>query len=150
MGGVSFPILFVTCPALNVSPPRSALTLSRVLPELSKAVHANMPQTGCLLYFGTGRKTNHCKAKSHFPLIVVILGMLCGTDLELPGCDLYICVILCLIYYNTSTDVVFYYRKETSHLTVIDISALPEIQGLHAFTLFRPAKVLIVEKKTVQ
>lgn len=75
--------------------------------------------------------------------------MLCGTDLELPGCDLYICVILCLIYYNTSTDVVFYYRKETSHLTVIDISALPEIQGLHAFTLFRPAKVLIVEKKAV-
>lgn len=41
-GSVSFSFSCVTYPSLSVSPPRSALTVSRVHPGLSKAVHANV------------------------------------------------------------------------------------------------------------
>lgn len=64
---VSFSFLCVTCSSLSMLPPRSALTVSRVLPGLSKAVHTNVLQCGCLLYFGAGRKRSYYEVKSHFP-----------------------------------------------------------------------------------
>lgn len=94
MVAVSFSFSCVTCSSLSVSPPRSALTMSGVLPELS---NANMLRSGRLPYFGAGRKRSYCKVKSCFPPLMRTLGILCGTDPKLPGCDRYVCC--CIMTY---------------------------------------------------
>jgi len=95
-GAVGFSFFLVSCPSLSASPPRSALTVSRVLPGLSKAARANVQRSGCLLYFGAGRKRSSREVESCFPTYNG-LGMLRVNDSKLPGCVHYICgcIITC-------------------------------------------------------
>lgn len=87
MGVVSFPFFCVTCCSVSMSWPRTGLMVSSMLPGLSKAAHTSHCLLGACINLVLGERKATAKSRVTFLFRTVTLGMWCGTDSELPGCD---------------------------------------------------------------